>query len=67
MFKSEQFPCPSGSALYFVYYQKDIVSSRVLEDDYITIYGVSEGLYTYQSTMGGKITVPLIYVEKIDQ
>ena len=50
-----------------VYYQKDIVSSRVLEDDYITIYGVSEGLYTYQSTMGGKITVPLIYVEKIDQ
>lgn len=47
-------------------YSSSIVSSRVLEDDIITIYGISKGLYTYQSTMGGAITVPLISVDKID-
>ena len=50
-----------------VYYPKNLVSSRVLEDDYITIYGISKGLYTYESTMGGHITVPMIGVDKIDQ
>ena len=48
-------------------YNSDIVSSRVLEDDEITIYGVSAGLLTYQSTMGGNITIPAVLVEKIDQ
>ena len=48
-------------------YQSDIVSSRVLEDDEITIYGISAGLLTYQSTMGGNITIPAVLVEKIDQ
>lgn len=50
-----------------VSYTSNIVSSRVLEDDQITLYGVSKGLYTYQSTMGGNITIPLIGVDKIDQ
>ncbi len=50
----------------YVGYSPSIVSSRVLEDDIITIYGVSKGLYTYQSTMGGAITIPLISVDKID-
>ncbi len=49
------------------FYDPSIVSSRVLEDDKITIYGVSEGLYTYESTLGGNITVPLVRIEKIDQ
>lgn len=48
-------------------YSPDIVSSRVLENDNITIYGVSNGVYTYQSTMGGNITVPLVVVDKIEQ
>lgn len=48
-------------------YNKDIVSSRILEDDYITIYGVSTGTITYDSTMGGQITIPSAWVEKIDQ
>ena len=48
-------------------YDPSIVSSRVLEDDEITIYGVSYGLYTYESTMGANITVPLVYIDKIDQ
>lgn len=48
-------------------YDSNIVSSRVLEDDYITIMGLSAGLLTYQSTMGGEITIPSMLIEKIDQ
>jgi len=48
-------------------YDSSIVSSRVLEDDEITIYGVSKGLLTYESTMGGNITIPAVLIEKIDQ
>lgn len=48
-------------------YDKSIVSSRVLEDDYITIYGISAGLISYQSTLGGTITIPAVYIERIDQ
>lgn len=48
-------------------YNPSIVESRVLEDDIITIYGTSLGLYSYKSTMGGTITIPSVYVERIDQ
>ena len=48
-------------------YDSSSVTSRVLEDDYITVSGVSAGLLSYESTMGGKITIPSILVEKIDQ
>lgn len=48
-------------------YTTSTVSSRVLDDDQITIYGTSVGTISYQSTMGGKITIPGVYIEKIDQ
>ena len=48
-------------------YDPSIVSSRVLEDDIITVYGYSVGTISYQSTLGGNITIPGVYVEKIDQ
>lgn len=48
-------------------YDSSIVSSRVLEDDEITIYGTSAGLISYDSTMGGKITIPAVLIDKIDQ
>lgn len=48
-----------------VFYDSDITYERVLEDDNVTYYGTSYGLYTYESTMGGEITVPLIQVHKI--
>ena len=37
-------------------------SHRLLEDDVITFYGNVYGLYSYDSTMGGKITVPAMTV-----
>ncbi|WP_390406816.1 hypothetical protein [Lacticaseibacillus jixiensis] len=43
------------------------VSSRVLEDDQITVSGTSHGLITYESTMGGDITIPAMSVAKVDQ
>ncbi|WP_455650322.1 hypothetical protein [Enterocloster citroniae] len=48
-------------------YKKSIVSSRVLENDIITIYGTSSGLLSYKSTMGGTITIPSVSIDKIDQ
>lgn len=48
-------------------YRKSIVTSRVLEDDHITIYGSSVGTISYKSTLGGTITIPGVYVEKIEQ
>lgn len=48
-------------------YKPSIVSSRILEDDVITVYGISVGTISYQSTLGGQITIPGVYVEKIDQ
>lgn len=46
-------------------YDPSILSSRILEDDMITIYGLSVGTISYESTMGGTITIPGVYVDKI--
>lgn len=35
---------------------------RLLEDDVVSFYGNVYGLYTYDSTLGGKITVPALIV-----
>lgn len=53
-------------SIIYASYNSDIVSSRVLENDIITVMGVSDGLISYQSTMGGTITIPSMLVEKID-
>lgn len=48
-------------------YISDIVSSRILENDMITIYGVSSGLRSYTTVMGSTVTIPEITIDKIDQ
>ncbi len=53
--------------IVYATYSKDIVASRVLENDKITIYGISKGLKSYQSTMGSTITIPDISIDKIEQ
>lgn len=40
---------------------------RILDDDYITVYGYFSGLYSYTSIMGAKITVPSVFSIMIDQ
>lgn len=51
--------------IVYVVYSPSIVDSRILEDDQVTFYGESHGLYSYESTMGGTITIPILYVQKI--
>lgn len=50
----------------YIGYSPDIVDQRVLEDDYLTIYGNSIGTISYESTMGGTITIPASVVEVIE-
>lgn len=52
--------------MILVMYSSDIVDQRVLDDDYLTIYGYSLGTISYESTMGATITIPSAYVEQID-
>lgn len=44
----------------------DQLSSRILENDLITIYGVSQGTIDYEYTIGGTNTVPAITVDKFE-
>jgi phage-related protein len=53
--------------ILFAEFDSSVVSSRVLEDDIITIMGLSSGLITYESTMGGQISIPGVLVDKIEQ
>lgn len=47
-------------------YSPDIVDQRVLEDDYLTIYGHSIGTISYESTNGGTITIPASSLDSIE-
>lgn len=53
--------------IIYASYDSYIVVSRILEDDLITLMGTSDGLLTYESTMGGEITIPSIIIDKIEQ
>lgn len=46
---------------------KNKLSSNLLDDDWITVSGVSMGEYTYESTLGAQITIPWVLVEKVDR
>lgn len=48
-------------------FDSSIISERILEDDYITVYGLSAGIYTYESTMGASISVPSMTIDKISR
>lgn len=49
------------------YFDSSITKGNVLEDDIITIYGLSLGDYTYETVLGSELTVPLVSIDKIDQ
>ncbi len=51
--------------MVLIAYKPEIIDSRVLEGDYITIYGTSLGIATYESTIGGQISIPQIVVKEI--
>ena len=49
----------------YVLIDRSKLKVRLLEDDMIRFYGISGGLVTYQSTMGGNITIPSAVAEKV--
>lgn len=52
-------------SVFYVTYFVDDTMPRVIEDDYVTIYGSCSGTKTYETIMGGSITIPSMYAEKI--
>lgn len=49
----------------YVTYERPNEDKRILEDDRVTVYGESVGLYTYTSTMGKSITLPEFTAEVV--
>ncbi len=50
--------------VFYVVCPNDLASS-IIEDDYITVYGVCTGTETYTTVLGASITIPSIEAEKI--
>lgn len=50
----------------YVYYYRPEGSSRILEDDRVTVYGTLGGLYSYEATSGATITIPLMYGKYVE-
>lgn len=42
------------------------LDTRILDDDYIRFYGLYMGEITYQSTLGGNITIPGVVVDQFE-
>lgn len=42
----------------YVTYIRENGESRILEDDKVTVYGTCMGLYTYETVIGGTVTLP---------
>lgn len=52
----------------YVTYTLKSGEDRILEDDILMIYGTFEGLVTYETVLGAKVTVPYVeaaYIERI--
>lgn len=52
--------------IVFIEIPKSLLSSRILNNDIVTIYGKSYGTIGYESTLSGNITVPAIAVDKFE-
>ena len=52
--------------IIFIIASTSVTEQRILEDDYITVYGTSTGIYTYKTVMGNELSIPSMSVDKID-
>ncbi len=52
-------------SIIYCAYEPNIIDVRILEDDNVTIYGLSGGIITYESTLGGMISIPFVLVNHI--
>lgn len=56
-----------GDIWYVTYIRADDTESRILENDYITIYGECTGVTSYTSILGSTITIPSVSGKYIDR
>lgn len=52
--------------IYIEISEDQLSNNRILEDDYITIRGLSYGEYTYKSALSGDVTVPGVIVDSFE-
>lgn len=52
--------------MFLIEISNDKLEQRILEDDYIRFYGYSMGEITYESALGGNITVPGVLVNEFE-
>lgn len=56
-----------SNVLYVVIPSSILNNERILEDDYITVYGTSTGVITYTTVMGNELTIPSMLAAKLDR
>ncbi|WP_276700834.1 bZIP transcription factor [Romboutsia ilealis] len=56
-----------SNVLYVVIPSSILGNERILEDDYITVYGTSTGVITYTTVMGNELTIPSMLATKLDR
>ena len=64
--KNEAYSVTSYSDTIYVVYTPKAGEDKILEDDIITIYGISEGDTSYTSSLNIKITLPKINAKYIE-
>lgn len=52
--------------IIYTTYDPSLLDVRLLEEDYVTIYGTYAGLYTYETVRGDSLTIPAINIDRID-
>ena len=56
-----------GDKIWYVKYSKNNENeSRILDNDFVTIYGTCNGVETYTAILGNQITIPSINADKIE-
>lgn len=50
----------------YVYYIPSEDEKRILEDDIVTVYGTMTDLVTYETVIGGSVTIPGMYAKYIE-
>jgi hypothetical protein len=51
--------------IVYLFFDRSLISARILDDDIIRISGIANGLHSYKTVLGSKITLPLIEVTRI--
>lgn len=54
------------NTVIFVTYDSSLLGYRLLEDDIITVYGIAQGVYSYEAISGASITIPWINADIIE-